>query len=135
MTSRTELQELVVATMKGSVDLMTLISGVYDNVPKDAWGDNNGYVSLGAHQKLRDDADCIRTGEHFVTIDAWSRRVGKNHAQAIVDEIEALFLDSELELTVNALVLTDVERTDVFKDPDGLTTHGVVVVKALIEEH
>lgn len=134
MTSRAELQNLVTVTIKGDAGTMALINSVYDNIPENPWGDKNNYVSFGSHQKLRDDADCIRTGEHFLQLDVWSRTVGKSVCQKIVDRLEALFLDAELSLAVNALVLTDVQSTDVFKDADGKTTHGVVIIRAVIEE-
>lgn len=136
MSAQAELQKLILDTLEANTAVMELSNGVYDRVPSSPWGPDsiNGYVSFGPADVVEDDADCIRGGEHTVQIDCWSRQVGMVHAKRMVDAVKAALHERELSMAQNALVEMRVTMRRVFPDPDGLTSHGIVIVSAAIEE-
>lgn len=135
-----ELQKLIYETLVGDSGVMALANDVFEPVPPKpfdpyAAGSKNGYVSFGPTQVINDDADCITAGEHYFQIDCWSRDVGFPHVKRMVDAVAVALNDrQDLSLNDNALVGITVENRQVFRDPDGLTSHGVLSIRAWIEE-
>jgi hypothetical protein len=129
-----ELQALIVATLKANVGVMALINGVYDQPPPDPWGATKAYVSIGPTDVLIDDADCIAGEEHTVQLDVWSRAVGAVECKKICAAVKAALHQAEIVLTDNALVEIELQLYRVLRDPDGLTTHGVMQFRVALEE-
>jgi hypothetical protein len=71
--------------------------------------------------------------EHRLTLDVWSRRGGKSECHAIADAIRARLNDAALPLDGHALVNLRFESADTARDPDGLTWHGVLRLRAVTE--
>lgn len=134
MSAQAELQKLILDTLTADTAVMGMVNGIYDNVPDNPWGTKQQYVSFGPSDVVEDDADCIIGGDHSFQVDCWSRRVGKVHCRRLVDAVKKALHEIEAELADNALVEMRVTFRRVFDDPDGLTKHGVVTVRALIEE-
>lgn len=131
MSPSLELQGAVVARLKADAALAAIIGArVYDNVPSAA---QFPYVSLGYWQETPEDVDCIEGAEIFGRIDVWSRSVGKVEALRAAEAVRSAMHHAEMDLTSNALVELEWVRTDVLNDPDGLTVHAIVEVRALIE--
>lgn len=134
MSASAELQKLIFDTLKADLAVMAIANGVYDNVPASPYGTKNAYVSFGPTDVVDDSADCISSGEHTFQVDCWSKAVGQVECKRLVDAVKDALHERNLVLTENALVEIRVDFRRVFKDPDGLTTHGVVTVTAFIEE-
>ncbi|MHB2265034.1 DUF3168 domain-containing protein [Aliihoeflea sp. PC F10.4] len=136
MSVQAELQKLILDTLKANAAVMALANGVYDRVSDSPWGpeSKNGYISFGPHDVVEDDADCIIGGTHTVQIDCWSRQVGVVHAKRMTDAVKAALHDRDIQLTENAMVQMRVTMRRALPDPDGLTSHGIVMVTAMIEE-
>lgn len=133
MSASAELQKLVLDTLHATPAVTALIgTRIYDTVPK---GAVQPYVSFGPVDIVEDGADCIASGEHTLQLDVWSRAVGKVEAKRIVDAIKKALHNRQLTMQNNALVEMSVDFRSVIGDPDGLTSHGIVRVTALIEEH
>lgn len=133
MSASAELQKLVLDTLRTSQGVVSLIGQrIYDTVPS---GAVQPYVSFGPVDVVEDGADCIESGEHTLQLDVWSRAVGKVEAKRIVDAIKTALHQRELTMQDNALVEMTVGFRSVIGDPDGLTSHGIVRVTAIIEEH
>lgn len=135
-SSQYELQKLLYETLKADADVMALADDVYDAVPPDPFNEKskNGYISFGAVDVVDDDATCITAGVHTIQLDCWSRRVGSVHCKRMVDAVRKALHEKPLQLTDNALAEIRVLMTMTMRDPDGLTTHGVLQVEAQIEE-
>ena len=126
------LQKLIVDRLKADATVTSLIGQrVYDSVPP---GFVFPYVSFGAHDYVPDDADCIAAGEHTIMLDAWSRKPGRVEAKQIVDVVRRSLRQFDADMGDFGLVEMDIDFADVITDPDGLTAHGRVQVRALIEE-
>lgn len=134
MNSSEELQRLYWSTLTGDGAIMALAAGVYDKVPANQFGAKTAYITLGATDDTEDDADCITGLEKNTTIHVWSRADGQVECKTLVDLVRRALHRQSLSMTDNALVDTWVEFTRVFTEPDGRTTHGVVQVKAIVEE-
>lgn len=130
-----ELQGAVVARLKADVGLMVLINGVYDQPPDTAFATpRESYVTIGEAQFLRDDATCVSGGEIYLTLHAWSRKVGYPVAKQIANAVmESLHL-APLTLATNRLISITHRQTRVFRDPDGLTSHAVIDFVANVEK-
>ena len=131
-----ELQDLIHDALESDAAVMALVDGVWDKVPANQWGGpRNAYISFGPSDVIADDAECIVGGTHTFQVDCWSRAVGSVACKRIVDAVKNALHEKDLELADNALVEISVGFRQVFRDPDGLTTHGVVAVTAMIEEY
>lgn len=130
-----ELQGAIVARLKADVGLMALVNGVYDQPPDTAFATpKESYVTIGEAQFLRDDATCVNGGEVYLTLHAWSRKVGYPVAKQIADAVaESLHL-APLTLATNRLISIMHRQTRVFRDPDGLTSHAVIDFVANVEK-
>lgn len=135
MNSSEELQRLLYSTLNTDAAIKAIANGVYDRVPADPFGSKTAYIVLGETDDVEDDADCITGLEKNTTIHVWSRAVGKVECKRLVDLVRKKLHRASLTLADNALVDTWVESTRAFADPDGLTTHGVVQVRCIVEEN
>jgi hypothetical protein len=134
MTSGEELQRLLYSTLSGDTAIMALAAGVYDKIPADPFGARSAYISFGPVDSVEDDADCIAGLSVTVQLDVWSRAVGFTECKTLTDMVRKKLHRASLTLTDNALVDVWVTLTRVFRDPDGLTSHGVVQVTCMVEE-
>lgn len=134
MTSGEELQRLYYATLKGNAAIMAIANNVFDNVNDSNFGAKTAYISFGATDSTDEDVDCVSAIEVTTQIDIWSRAVGKVEAKTLTDLVRRALHKKSLQLSEHALVDTHVFMTQVFRDPDSITSHGVVQVTALIEE-
>lgn len=91
------------------------------------------YVSFSTAQTIEDGNDCADGAESFLDLDIWSREVGAVEAKHIGSAIWTALNRADLDLDGHALVELQLSSTRYFRDPDGLTTHGVVTLRALTE--
>jgi hypothetical protein len=122
-----EIQGEVVRLLKADADVMTLVNGVYDDVPTTCWPPpKEGFIDIGDAHTLRQDASCLEGGDIYLTMHAWSRKVGFPAVRAIADAmIEALHM-AALTMPTHRFISMMHRQTRVFRDPDGKTSHAVV---------
>ncbi|MBD9372112.1 DUF3168 domain-containing protein [Rhizobium sp. ARZ01] len=138
MSVAVELQKMVFAALKADASVSSLIGGrVYDRIPTGTNGKVTAtfpHVGFGPYDFVSDDADCITAGEHTLQIDIWSRAVGRGEAKQITDAVRRALHGYEADMGVYRLVEMRTDFARVIGDPDGLTSHGIVTVTAVIEE-
>lgn len=134
MSAANELQKLVYQRLIADAGVHAIVGDrIYDQPPDSA---SYPYISFGASSAFTDDADCIPTRIVTLQIDVWSIYQGGNkEANDAVDAMKAALHDYEADLGSNALALLQVRDMQVFRDADGVTTHGFVSIEAVIEEH
>lgn len=131
MSPSLELMGAIVARLKSDAGLASVVgSRVYDTIPNTA---AFPYISFGASWENPDDVDCIGALEIGFRIDVWSRSVGFPEARRIAEMVRRSLRDTDLTLNENALAMLGHERTDVLRDPDGLTLHIVLEFSATVE--
>ncbi len=132
-----DLQIAIVARLKGYQPLTALIGNrVYDHVPRDGTGKVTAdfpYVSFGPEQVLPDGWDCGNASEIVIQLDAWSRAVGFPEVKKIAGAVRDALDDADLPLADSALVSLEFDGRRVMRDPDGKTSHAVIMFKAVVE--
>lgn len=126
----TELRGLVRDTVLDDATLFALLTGFYDDAPKDVV---SPYVTFGPSDFNPFDPTCITAGDHSLQIDVWSENKPRKQCEDICHAIKKLLHLQTLNLTVHALgKITASSR--VIRDPDGITNHGIISIQAFIEE-
>ncbi|MBZ9653545.1 DUF3168 domain-containing protein [Phyllobacterium lublinensis] len=136
MTISEEIQKMLLDTLKGDTTLMALVNGVYDSPPTESVrfaAPKEAFISFGPADVVDDFAECIDGETHTIQLDVWSRTVGNIGCKRIVDIVKSILNRADLSLTTNALVQIRTPLVRVFRDPDGLTSHGVVSVEMMVE--
>ncbi|MHC5232807.1 DUF3168 domain-containing protein [Brucella sp. LJL56] len=127
-----ELQKALYDRLKSDPALSAVINGrVYDTVPE---GAEFPYVSFGSFDELSDDAECITGFEITMQLDVWSRKPGFPECRQVGDLVRRAVLSAEIELSDNRLVSISHRQTMTMRDPDGLTSHGIVNFVAFVEQ-
>lgn len=134
MSVEAELQKYIYDALTGDAAVMALVDGVYDRVPASPYGANQTYVSFGPHELLEDDADCIQSDQHTVQVDVWSEAVGQVACKRAGAAIRGVLHDRAVAMTTSALAMMEVRSVRYLRDPDGLTSHAVITVTAMVEE-
>ena len=129
-----ELQKSVITDLKAHAPLMEIVKGIYDRVDITNGGPAFPYISWGPEQYLPQYADCVNEVEVSIQLDVWSREVGYPQCKTICDLVKRRIHNRALTLADNAFVTIAVETIRFLRDPDGLTSHGVITIKAIIEE-
>jgi len=125
------LQATIVAALKGAAGVTAFVGQrIYDHTPASAVFP---YISLGDMQVLPDKADCIDGVEVTSQVDVWSRTIGYPECKNIGREITEALDDQPLIVSGHHLVVFEVETVRYMRDPDGLTNHGVLVFRALLQ--
>lgn len=132
MSVLAELQKLIVERLTQDAGVSAMVARrVFDRVPPNA---ATPYIAFGAHDYVPADADCVAAGEHTLMLDVWSEAVGRVEAKRIVDAVRRALHGFSADMGDFGLAGINVDFADVLADPDGLTSHGRIQVRALIEE-
>jgi hypothetical protein len=126
------LQQSIFAALSADAVLTALLGTgrIFDDVPQ---GTALPYVTLG-QTTLRDASTATEDGaEHSLTVHVWSDARGKKETHAILDAIRAALHDQPLALAGHRLVNLRHELSEVRRDPDGATIHGLARFRALTE--
>lgn len=92
-------------------------------------------ITFGSGDYVPDDADCITARDETMQLDCWTRDGGRlRSVRALADAVKAALHGYEIELATNACLEMRVTMVRSLLDPDGLTGHGVVQVRCLVEE-
>lgn len=126
------IQAAVIAALKDSNELTQLVGArVYDRVPESA---RFPYVSLGPETVIEDGADdCVTGFEVFTRIDCWSRAVGRPECKNIAGAVFDALNNAALSVTGYNLLEFRHRLTRYQVDSDGLTQHGIVEFRSLID--
>jgi hypothetical protein len=126
------LQQAIVAGLSDDATLSGLLGGarVWDAVPARA---QFPYITF-AQTSERDWSTGSEDGsEHIITLHVWSRGAGRREALAIMARVRELLHDASLDLSGFDLVGLRHELSEVRRDPDGETYHGIVRFRAVTE--
>ena len=124
------LQTTIYSTLSSDNTLTsTLGSGVYDEVVE---GATYPFVSLGEETAIDYGTKNENGGETTINIHIWSQYKGAKETKQIMDRIHDLLHDSNLTVTGFNLVNLRFEYSDILRDPDGVTRHGVMRFRAII---
>lgn len=125
-----ELQGAIVARLKADVSLAAIVGPrIFDHVPRAPGGAVTAefpFVNVADGDVLQDDATCVTGYEITLTIEVWSRAVGFPEAKRIAHAVAASLHNWDAPLPTNRCIALRHRQTRMFRDPDGLTSHGVL---------
>jgi len=126
-----ELQEAIYDALKADVNLMAVVSDVFDNMPQDY--NDWPVITIGENIGTPFDSDSFTGNNNNFAVHIWDRDNGRK----VVKEVQELVyqvLNRNL-LTVSGYNTVDLTWTNdsTNLDPDGITYHGVSEYIAILE--
>mgnify|MGYP003639776546 FL=1 len=124
------LQTAVFSKLSTDSNLTSVLKAkVFDDIPENT---DYPYVQLGEDTAI-DYGTKDQTGsEVSVNVDVWSRYRGSLEAKNIMDRVHTLLHDSSLSVTGSNFINMRFEFSDIIRDPDGITRHGVMRFRAIM---
>ena len=126
------LQQAIFAHLTSDSALLALLGSarVYDDVPPRA---AFPYVTFAPASARDWSTGSDRGTEHAIALHVWSRAAGRRETLAIIDALTARLHEAALDVTGHRLVNLRHESSDVRRDADGETCHGIVRFRAVTE--
>jgi hypothetical protein len=127
-----DLQKAVYAALSSDATLTTLLGGtnIHDAASQDA---AFPYVIIDQMQ-IRDWSTGTEPGaEHMLTLHVWSDYAGKREAYEIADAVRAALDGALLSLEDHRLINLRHQYSELKRDEDGQTYHGVLRFRAVTE--
>ena len=116
------LQQTVFNALDQSSTLQNLVTDVYDFVPE---GTAFPYVKIG-EQTMVDNGTKNKQGTDFtIEVHTFSRYRGSVEIKNIMSVVYDILHESSLSVSGADLINMRFEFSDIIKENDGLTTHGV----------
>lgn len=130
--SQIAVQTSVLTTLTGDTALMALITGVFDIVPS---SQAVPFVSIGDFSSSDNSTNGVDGMEHTVTLHIWDEGGSRLRLKQIMSRLIELLHDSDLTLSDgHNLVNLRFEFSETFRDPDGVTLHGVQRYRVVTDE-
>ena len=133
MSVSAALQKLIFEQLTGDLDLAYVVGDrIYDKpIPNAAFP----FITFGPSSIVLVQDDCLVGRTETVQLDVWSTdKAGRLEAKRICDLIIRSLNGVEAELEEGYAVDLRIVLAQVIDDPDGITSHGVVQVEALVDE-
>jgi|TARA_B100000900_G_C20333874_1_gene615299 hypothetical protein len=124
-----ELQKSIFNALDGDSTLQSLVTDVYDFVPEST---AFPYVKIGEETSLDNGTKTLQGNEHTLVIHTFSRYRGSKEVKEIMSRIYALLHESSLSVSGASLVNLRFEFSDVIKENDGFTSHGIQRFRAVV---
>ena len=123
------LQKTVFDTLDGDSTLQSLVTDVFDFVPEST---AFPYVKVGEETAVDNGTKTLQGNDHTLVIHSFSRYRGSKEVKEIMSRIYALLHESSLTVSGASLVNLRFEFSDIIKENDGLTTHGLQRFRAVV---
>ncbi|MGY3527698.1 DUF3168 domain-containing protein [Bradyrhizobium sp. USDA 4452] len=131
------LQGAIVAALKDDAGVSAIVAArVFDQVGRNPDGSPTvafPYIAIGDTQVLPELAECTDAASSYVTLHLWSRAVGFPEVKRLGAAVIKVLHDAALELAGGTLQSLLLNSTHYIRDPDGLTSHAVLVFEALTD--
>ena len=122
------LQSSIYTALNVSAITSTLSCGVYDEVVE---GNSYPFITLGEETAIDYSTNNLVGAETTINIHVWSRYKGSKETKEILDKIHDLLHDVSLTVSGVNLINLRFEYSDIMRDPDGITRHGVMRFRAI----
>jgi hypothetical protein len=126
------LQTAIFAKLTGNAAVTALLGGqrLYDDVPVRA---EFPYITFGQSTERDWSTGTDAGNEHLVTLHIWSRARGRKEADDVIEAARSALHDQSLTLIGHQLINLRHDFSDVRRDPDGETFHGITRYRAVTE--
>ena len=122
------LQSSIYTALNVSAITTTLACGVYDEVVE---GNSYPFITLGEETAIDYSTNNLVGAETTINVHIWSRYKGSKETKEIMDKIHDLLHDVSLTVSGVNLINLRFEYSDIMRDPDGITRHGVMRFRAI----
>ena len=124
------LQSSIYSTLSNDNNLTsTLGASVFDDVPENT---SYPYIVLGEDTANEYDTKDVNGSTSSLTIHVWSEYKGSKETKQIMDRVHDLLHDSNISVSGFNLINLRFEFSDIMRDPDGITRHGVIRFRAVL---
>jgi hypothetical protein len=133
VSAETALAAAIRAALMGNAAVKSLLGDparIHDDPPLDPVFP---YVTLGRVESRAVDASGAPALEHVLTLHVWSRYGGRAEALDVIAALRGALHDAALSPAGHMLVFLFASFADVFRSGDGITTHGVLRLRAMTE--
>lgn len=128
------LQVAIVAALQADATVASLVTDRIFDVPRQSTPPAMPYISIGSFDTLTEVADDYEGSDTSIQIDGWDAGPGSKGIKVLGRAIRAALHEKDLSLADNQrLVQLTVDRIQYLREPDGVTQHAVVTVRALTE--
>lgn len=103
---------------------------LYDNAPEDPV---YPYLTYGAARSEDIGGDDAVLTAHVLTLHIWSRYGGRTESLTLINEVRAAIEQEGLSFDGCHLISASVIYSDVFRNSDGRTLHGILRVSLRLE--
>lgn len=126
-----DIQAAITALLLADTELTALVvDRVYDKIPNvPAFP----YITIGEAQMLPELGECTDAAETRVTIHTWTRFKAFGSDKRLGKIIIQLLHDGELTISNGNVQSMLLESARYLRDPDGLTSHGVLTFSLLTD--
>tara|TARA_R110000850_G_scaffold5825_2_gene23337 strand:- start:402 stop:809 length:408 start_codon:yes stop_codon:yes gene_type:complete len=123
------LQSKIYSTLNGDSNLTsTLGVSIYDDVPESS---SFPYIQMGQDTVSEYGTKDLDGADTSLTLHIWSQYKGAMQTKNIIDRVHSLLHDSSLSVTGFNLINLRFEFSDILRDPDGVTRHGIIRFRAI----
>jgi hypothetical protein len=129
------LQKAIFAALGGNSTLVSLIGSpprLYDDSPGEA---ELPYVQIGEGTEADWGTGTDAGAEHQLVLHVWSRAGGRMEARAVLAAVYDALHDAALSLDSNRLVNLRFVLSQVWRESDGETYHGIARYRAVTESN
>lgn len=131
MSAEIALVAAIRAAAMADAGLQAIVAArVYDDPPL---GVTFPYITIGHIESKPVDASERAALEHGLTLHVWSRYGGRAEALEVIAALRGCLHNAALNVADRRLVLLFAQFADVFRSGDGITTHGVLRLRAITE--
>jgi len=127
-----QLQQAVYGALAGNAPLTALLGGlrIYDDVPH---GAAYPFVTMGQTSSSDFGTGTEDGEEHILTLHVWSAAGGRGEAQILIGAIRDTLHNAALGLAGHVLVNLRQQFSDIRREADGITIHGLVRYRAVTQ--
>jgi hypothetical protein len=122
-------QQAIYSALNVSALTSDLSCAVLDEVKQ---SQNYPFLTIGEETAIDYSTKDVIGGEYTVNIDVWSQYKGSKETKQIMDKVHDLLHNNNLSVTGFNLINLRFEFSDILRDPDGVTRHGVMRFRAVI---
>ena len=129
-------QKAVYEALVANADIIANSIPVYDAVPQPETVENSQYpyITIGEDNHNSIDTDTENMNQVSITVNVWSRQLGRAETKRIQGYIYDTLHRARLEQNGFNFVNIMQDSSTSFYDADGITRHGVQTFNLIIEE-
>jgi hypothetical protein len=126
-----DLQDAITAALAQNEDIVSLVADrIFDRI-SDA--PTFPYISLGDTQVLPETGEQTDAAQSFITIHTWDRFEGFGAVKRLGKLVVATLHDEPLTISDGSVQSMLLDSARYLRDPDGLTSHGVLTFAILTD--